>query len=129
MTKKQQLRQELESMGIAVPKSWNKQQLEASWLTEVERIARVCRRVIENAEYYRGCYLWTPPALADMRRRIEFDLSDKIVWKDSEIKIEQYLSCSCRRMRFRTHIERNGNKSNVTILKGILNQIEKETER
>jgi hypothetical protein len=93
------------------------------------RLSKQAKTVIQNTintiEYYKGCYFWTPAKSADQRRMNErnFEANNKpfeLITKKGVISVHLTYSQSCKNVYFSSVIMRDGNVSNVSILKNLI---------
>ena len=94
-----------------------------------KRISKKVRDIIENlVEYndkYHGCYFWNKTGCASNRRSQEKQFAANnpafsIISKKGLIKVEPYLSISCKNFYYSLSVEVNGKKSNISILKNMV---------
>ena len=123
LTKKEASRQALVQLGVEPLKSWSIAKTEGRRKGELSRIKSICINALEIAEKYKRCYFWTNTGNASQRRRQEFDASSAFTFEGKRIEVRQYLQISCKNFYFFSDISRDGKKSNITILKGILGKI------
>lgn len=79
------------------------------------------RETLNLHDRYDGCYFWTPRGNAASRRREEFSRSFEFTSpKGDKIEVSQSLSISCRNFYYSLTVTRNGNRSNVKLLRGMV---------
>ena len=84
-----------------------------------EAVAAV-EEIIRTAERYKSCYFWKMTLNAAGRRREEFDNDYVIQSGPDEIEVNQYLNISARWFYFGTVVHKNGDRTNLTVLKTAL---------
>jgi len=84
------------------------------------KIKSALESILEDHEQYKNCYFWTPPGDAWSRRKEEFATSLSFLYNGDRIEISQNLELSCKNFYYSCDIRKNGKKSNIKLIKNII---------
>ena len=85
-----------------------------------EKIKNKIESMLSNHEKYKSCYFWSSTGNASSRRRQEFEDELSFVYNGIKYDWRQSLDISCKNFYWTSSISKNGKKSNVKVVKGLI---------
>lgn len=98
---------------------------------ELRNIRALVGAIIDEAEYMKSAYFWTPPGNASGRRSYERKHShDKVEWSENghSYTAEYTVSCSCHNVYATGTYTRDGKKTTLTAIRNSYNRMRSTEE-
>lgn len=95
----------------------------------MEKIIGQIEAIVNEAEYMRNAYFWSPPSVAFLRRDYEKKHShDEVAWTEGghDYTADYSVMCSCRNIYASGRYTRDGEKTNLTAVKNSLKRLKEK---
>ena len=85
-----------------------------------QKIVRTLKNIISDHDKYQKCYFWSQTGNASSRRRQEFTTEISFFFDGVKFEVNQSLSISCKNFYYSCDIRKDGKKSNIKAIKGLI---------